>query len=446
MTSYRLIGTCLVFSMIAFPMRAEEASRPKEVPPTRPEMKQALERLKQASPRLPLPPVNDEERAAAGGRPLVNNGRMRQRYLPPELRSGDFSREPDPAMSLDPAFKTMLFWIVSRGNNCHYCLGHQEIKLTTAGIPEDRIAALDGDWSQFSEAEQAAFALARKITLEPHRITPADLAPLQRHYSELQTLEIVFALANNNSTNRWTDSLGIPQDADASALQRATGKARVPFITFLTPTSARYQAQVSKVAPLAGVAGAQARPPLESQEEVHAALEQCRSRSPIFAPLDDEAARKVLPRDWPAGAVPAWARLLARFPKAGVVRAAGLRAAAESGSLSPRLKAEIAWVAARQDRAWYAVGIARQRLRALGFDDQAIAQLDGPNPGRTAEEQEALAFARKLTATPRLIADADIARLRKGFSDSAVAEIVLQVCNAAFFDRWTEVTRLPLEE
>ena len=31
-----------------------------------------------------------------------------------------FSREPDPNNSLDYRFKTQLFWIVSRTNNCQY--------------------------------------------------------------------------------------------------------------------------------------------------------------------------------------------------------------------------------------------------------------------------------------------------------------------------------------
>jgi hypothetical protein len=36
------------------------------------------------------------------------------------MRGSDFFRGRDPAMTLDPTFKTMLFWIVSRVNNCRY--------------------------------------------------------------------------------------------------------------------------------------------------------------------------------------------------------------------------------------------------------------------------------------------------------------------------------------
>src|SRR5438128_9254903 len=94
---------------------------------------------------------------------------------------GDFTRNADPAMSLDYPFKTELFWIVSRTNNCQYCLGHQEVKLAVAGVKEEEIAALDGDWSEFTPAQRAAFAFARKLTFEPHHLADADIDQLRKH-------------------------------------------------------------------------------------------------------------------------------------------------------------------------------------------------------------------------------------------------------------------------
>ena len=106
---------------LALPAAAgEQPSRPKNVPVTRDEVKKALDDLKRAKPRLPLPPLTAQQRQEWGDRRVVYNGLARFLYLPRELRGGDFFRGRDPAMSLDHAFKTMLFWIVSRTNNCHY--------------------------------------------------------------------------------------------------------------------------------------------------------------------------------------------------------------------------------------------------------------------------------------------------------------------------------------
>src|SRR5438128_2246827 len=70
----------------------------------------------------------------------------------------------------------------------------------------------DGDWKEFTPAERAAFAFTVKLTNAPHTLSTADWKALRAHYKELQVLEIVFTVANNNSTTRWTDSLSIPTE------------------------------------------------------------------------------------------------------------------------------------------------------------------------------------------------------------------------------------------
>ena len=117
----RFILSLLALGIVASSaLRGEEpaSKTPNAIPQTRPAIKQALEALKERRPRLPLPPVTDEERKAAGDRPLVNNGRMAAYYLPASWRQAKWAR--DPAMTLDYAFTTECFWIVSRANNCHY--------------------------------------------------------------------------------------------------------------------------------------------------------------------------------------------------------------------------------------------------------------------------------------------------------------------------------------
>jgi hypothetical protein len=187
------------------------------------------------------------------------------------------------------------------------------------------------------------------------------------------------------------------------------------------------------------------RPPPESRAEVEQKLAEIAHRQPRLKPADEAATRAALPATWPAGPVPNWVRLLARFPQSGVPRAASLRTAEEKGVLSPVLKGRIAWVAARHDRAWYALGQAQRQLRALGQSDDAIFALDGDGASLPVADREALAFVRKLTVAPQRITDDDIAHLREHYADAAVAEIVYRVTNAAFLNRVTEAAALPLE-
>jgi alkylhydroperoxidase family enzyme len=74
-----------------------------------------------------------------------------------------------------------------------------------------------------------------------------------------------------------------------------------------------------------------------------------------------------------------------------------------------------------------------------------VFALDGDGQSLPEAERAAVAFARKLTAAPATVTDADVEGLRKLFTDKQVAEIVHQVCTAAFFDRLTESANLPLD-
>ena len=434
------------------PSTASDA--PSKVAATRLELKEQLERSKESHPRLPLPAPTEAEIAAANARAatkarpgsggmgggIVNNGRMRGIYLSPELVGGGNvggSREPDPSMTLNNTFKTMFFWIVSRANNCTYCQGHQEVKLSGDGVKEETIAALDGDWSEFTPSERAAFAFTRKLTLEPNAITGADLDRLRPHYKDSQILEIIMSVAGFNATNRWTGPLAIPQEAHR---------------VFLTPTPEKYRATRSLVAPLDPTATGMAcakpaeRGPLESREQVEKALEAARKRSPRLPLADETQARAVLPDDWSSSEPPPqWARLLGNFPGGGKALAGSTYRAQAKGKLSPTFKAKIAWVGARNDRAWYALGHAKHRLNDLGLDDDRAFALDRPEFAGTPAERAALALVRKITVDPALVTDADVEAVREHYSDSETAEVVYLATQAASFDRLTEAAGLRLE-
>ncbi len=426
---------------------------PSKVAATRQELKQQLEGSKQSRPRLPLPPPTEQEIAAAKARAaaapprtgasamgsgIVNNARMRELYLAPEMYgAGGSSREPDPAMTLNNTFKTMLFWIVSRANNCTYCQGHQEVKLAGDGVKEEMIAALDGDWSEFTPAERAAFAFARKLTFEPNAIGDADVDRLRAHYKDLQILEIIVAVSGFNATNRWTGPLAIPQESHRG---------------FLTPTAEKYRDAKSRVAPLdpsaTGMACAKpaSRRPLESRGQVEKALDAARKRSSRLPLADEAQARAVLPEGWSGSEpLPQWVRLLGNFPKGGKGLVGASYRAQTKGKLSPALKAKIAWIGARNDRAWYALGHAKRRLNDLGLTDDQVFALDRTEGQGTSGEAAALALVSKITVDPALITDADVEAVRKHFSDSETAEVVYLATQAASFDRLTEAAGLGLE-
>jgi alkylhydroperoxidase family enzyme len=437
----------LIFSSIA------GADEPKAIPATRDEMKEALDSLKHRKPRLPLPAATEEElerakqaaaeRGSGGGQGglrggIVNNGRMRQLYIPREMSqnpggggnrpAGSGPRQGDPSMKFDYRFSTELFWIVSRINNCHYCLGHQEEKLRSAGATDDDLAAMDLDWSHIPGPKQAAYAFTMKLTARPDALTQEDFDAIAKHYSPREALEIIFLVSRYNATNRWTDSLGIPQEENRE---------------FKTPTPQKFVGLKSKVALLDVLSpkgtAQQARGEWEARDVVKQKWSEARSRTPRFSLAE-------APEEAPEGSPANLARLLNNFPQSGSGQLRQLMAARTMGKLAPKVKAEIAWTCARTDRAWYALDLARRSLEQVGVSEEQAFELSADNASLPDGERAAIGFAKKLTERPQHMTDDDIESLRKHFSDHETAEIVHHVTLAAFLDRISEAALLPLEK
>jgi alkylhydroperoxidase family enzyme len=461
------LALVLVLFGAAVAVAADDAPRP--TPVTRPAMKRMLEGMKTRQERIPLPDLTEAEKAAAAEEPtaLSYENRLRALYLPgTELRGylgfgGTAPKrpnapppkvviEPDPAVTLDYGFKTRLFWIASRINNCQYCLGHQESKLLAVGMTDDDLARLDTDWSGFPEHEQAAFALARKLTLAPGSLTDADIDECLTHFSGKEILEMALSVGGNNAINRWKEGIGVAQAGNGGNSGWAQAGSNGVH-SYLTPTANRFDTIASAVAILSSVKPgddlvATAIPtPLPSAEEIAAGLATARSRSARLPLVDETEARSVLGDGAPAGAIPHWMRLLAHFPLAGprMVKAFDLTAAAPG--LSPLEQARVAWTVARRNQAWYALGLAEARLRAQGADDAAILDLAGPQSGLSAAERAVLVVADRLAASPVICTDADFETALEATSPQTMVRVVHEVAMQSLFDRFTEAAGLNLE-
>lgn len=470
----------LVVSSAALVHAVDSDVAPRPVPLTRPEMKEYLEDMKGRKLRIPLPELTAEDKKKLGERATSYESRLRYHYASPDAQGpggqvqgggrgaggGGFGRDNDPDNSLDYAFKVQLFWIVSRTNNCQYCLGHQESKLLGAGMTEDEIAALDGDWAEHTPAQRTAYTFARKFTYEPHKLNDADIDGLRKHYTEKQILEMILSMAGNNSINRWKEGAGIPQSSGGGNFgsRRSEGnnataekKEERPAETkhsYLTPTSPKFQNLITKVAPVTfdPKTGKPTkltmtnRPPLESRAEVEKALEAARHRTPRLPLADEAKTKEVLPEGFPEGPMPQWVSLLATFPNSAKGRISGIVSADTRGDLTPLFKAQISWIIGRQDRAWYAVGQAKQRMKDLGWSDDQIYSLDGDWAKFTPAERSLFTLARKLAATPVVLTDADVAEAVKQAGPRDVVQTIIYTTNRVSFDRITESAGLRIEK
>ncbi len=468
---------CATASAPIFAEDPNQTARP--IPATRPEMKQLLEDMKGRKERIPLPELTEAAKAELGERAEDYESRLRFHYLidsegsafgsrprsapgTPNASSAannaarDFRRNADENMTLTYEFKTELFWIVSRMNNCQYCLGHQEQKLAAAGLSEDRIAALDLEWESFTPAEQAAYAWARKLTWTPHLVSDEDIAALRKHYTDMQILEMTLSVAGNNAINRWKEGTGVAQSQHGTRFfenSKATAsRDALPIDSFVTPTASKYVKKRSQVAPLQGDSTSTSAvvgvPPInETRQQVEAqlqAIQKRKSRLPLLGQKETEA---VFSKSLGGKPAPAWMRLLANFPNESLRRIDSLvdRTVGKE-DLSELDRARVSWVVARQDRAWYAVAHAKNRLEELGQTPDQIFALDGDQQSLSESERAILNMARKLATSPITVNDDDVAKVVELAGPRRTTQLINYVTSRAYFDRVTEAAGLSTSE
>ncbi|MFM2096781.1 MAG: hypothetical protein RIS70_3905 [Planctomycetota bacterium] len=447
-----------------------KTDQPRKTPVTREAMKQYLEDLKDRTPRIPLPDLSEEEKKQEQENPrqFGYEARLRKVYLGdapnayltfggapvggfPSLQTPSRPNPQDPLLSLDYGFKVRMFWIAARANNCQYCLGHQESKLLAVGMSEDEIAALDSEWNIFPEKERVAFALAKRLTLEPHLLTDMDLEACGAHYSDMQLIEMLGSIAGNNAINRWKEGAGIPQMRDGGNFGR-TGKSE--HQSYLTKTSDKFAEKKSNVVAFdagsvslqGGAATECKRPPLLTGKALREKIDWAESRMPRLPLVDQQKAREVLGDVVGREPLPQWQRLLAHYPVAGKRLVAAVLASQQSEELSPALQAKINWVTARQDRAWYLTALAHHELRALGVDETQIHALDGDlsKAGSLpdAREQALLVVAKNLASAPIVLTDAEVAMAVEVAGPRAVTQVINYTCYRASLNRITEAAGL----
>ncbi|MFL5342381.1 MAG: carboxymuconolactone decarboxylase family protein [Gemmataceae bacterium] len=91
--------------------------------------------------------------------------------------------------------------------------------LAVAGLEQDAITERTrklaaGDWSSFSPAERAAFTFARKLSVEPAAVTPADAAELRRHFGPERAIDVIWWACRCHYMTRVADAFQLPLERE----------------------------------------------------------------------------------------------------------------------------------------------------------------------------------------------------------------------------------------
>ena len=105
--------------------------------------------------------------------------------------------------------------LVSKDNNCKYCIAAHTAALKSIGVSDEEIKIIEDDVrrSDFSEKEKAIIGFVRKANLEPLKISDAEFNSLrQSGASDSEIIEALGVMELFTGFNKFLDSLQIGID------------------------------------------------------------------------------------------------------------------------------------------------------------------------------------------------------------------------------------------
>lgn len=119
----------------------------------------------------------------------------------------------------DRVFEESVFWVVTRGLGCFYCMGHCEMLMEVGGLDRSAIRnrtqqLASGDWSKFPIKERAAFEFAYKLTNEPSHMTCNDYTALRDALGEARALDCVWWTCRCHFMTKVSDAFQLQLESE----------------------------------------------------------------------------------------------------------------------------------------------------------------------------------------------------------------------------------------
>jgi AhpD family alkylhydroperoxidase len=118
----------------------------------------------------------------------------------------------------------------------------------------------------------------------------------------------------------------------------------------------------------------------------------------------------------------------------------------EYAEVSREIKLHVSFAVSMANGCRYCVLHQVLGLRRLNVDPAKLMSMKKDDSALSQRELTAVNFARKLTRQPASISDDDYEKLKAEFKEQGALELLLQTCNFAFMNRFTDTLHLPSED
>jgi uncharacterized peroxidase-related enzyme len=120
------------------------------------------------------------------------------------------------AATLPKRYLEIAIVVVSKLNECHYCVAHHKPFLAVEGISPDGIdRLLEPDNPELDDVDRLVIEYSRVAWETPNRIRDSVFDRLRAHFSEAQIVELTLRITLCGFFNRFNDALGIEEEPEA---------------------------------------------------------------------------------------------------------------------------------------------------------------------------------------------------------------------------------------
>ena len=313
---------------------------------------------------------------------------------------------------LSPALKLAMATRIAQVNRSAYGAAHLTRLLQATGADGQALLARlrANQIDQLPPAERLALRWAELQTQDIHGMTDDEFRQLRGYYSDANIVELTFTVCYFNYFTRMVEGLGLPVESwvidpsqkpmPAPAWTRDRSPARVELLSDATIDASSTALAAARRSAASGGLG----------------LGMVNSQRAMMQ-------------------VPALAEAWRQFG-----------AANGDPVVGREILLQVSFAVSMANGCRYCTIHQVVGLRRLGVDPTKLLAMEKDDTALTPRERVAVTFARKLTASPSTVTDADYATLVHEFQGQGALEILLQTCNFSFMNRFTDGLHLPSED
>jgi AhpD family alkylhydroperoxidase len=314
------------------------------------------------------------------------------------------------AGTIAPETKLGMALRIAQVNQSPYTAAHMQRLLKTSERGQFILTAIKSEkLATLTPAEQLALSYADGMTRDIHAPSDAGFLKVRGSYNDSQIVELSFTVCLFNYFTRFVEGLHLPVE---------------PWVkdTLPSPPKERIEPNPARVALVTNL----------EMEAGQRLLEQAKSPSNPAASLGLGIANSQ--------------RAMFRVPELRTAwRNFGTIARAYD-SVSREIKLQVSFAVSMANGCRYCTLHQVTGLHRLGVKPAKLLSMKKDDSSLTPREKAAVLFARKLTAEPASITQADYDALRAEFGQQGAMEVLMQTCNFAFMNRFTDGLRLPSED